>query len=105
MNEDIESLERNSQDQNLDNQAAAQPQTRFEVVPPGAPVLALDPRNYAFVPSNWTQRIRPAGCKTINSEYVGSILHQPSDSKREAAERRRSFADISENFGAKVETV
>lgn len=75
MNEDIESLDHNSNDQNYDNQAAAQPQTRFEALPPGAPTQALNPRSYAFVPSNWTQRIRAAGSKTIQSEYVGSVLH------------------------------
>jgi len=53
--------------------------TKFEVLPPGVPVLALDPRNYAFVPSTWTQRIRPAGCKTLVSEYVGTILHYSVD--------------------------
>lgn len=81
MNEDIESLEHESE--NYDNQAAAQPQTRFEALPPGAPTEALNPRSYAFVPSNWTQRIRAAGSKTNMSEYVGAILHQPVYDKKE----------------------
>ena len=74
MNEDIESLNHNEQDSN-ENQAADKPQARFEQLPPGVPTEALNPRSYAFVPSNLTQRIRAAGSKTIPSESVGNIMH------------------------------
>ena len=38
------------------------------------PTAALDPKNYAFVPSQWTQRIRPSGRFTNKSDNLGSVL-------------------------------
>ena len=37
------------------------PVENFDKLPPGAPIEALNPKNYAFVPSAWTGRIRAAG--------------------------------------------
>ena len=38
------------------------------------PLHELDPRNYKFVPSVWTQRIRPAGRPTYKSEALYSVI-------------------------------
>ena len=37
----------------------------------------LNPKNYAFVPSIYTQKIRPAGQGTRKSESLGSLLRTP----------------------------
>ena len=34
----------------------------------------LDPKNYKFLPSNFTQQIRPAGKLTAKSENVSNLL-------------------------------
>ena len=34
----------------------------------------LNPRNYAFLPSCWTQKIRPAGRKTAKTESLQGIF-------------------------------
>lgn len=41
---------------------------------PGVPTACLNPRNYAFVPSEWTMKIRPAGRLTSQSEGTGALL-------------------------------
>lgn len=48
----------------------------LKLLPAGVPTAALNPRNYAFVPSQWTERIRGAGRPTIPSESVGNLLCQ-----------------------------
>jgi hypothetical protein len=73
MNEDIELSDRNLDDQ-LDSQDGTL-DTRFEKLGPGVPNEALNPKSYAFVPSTWTQRIRPAGQQTKRSEGVFSVMH------------------------------
>lgn len=45
---------------------------------PGVPTEALNPKSYAFVPSNWTQRIRAAGAKTRKSEGMLTLMHCPT---------------------------
>ena len=40
----------------------------------GCEPLLLNPRNYSFVPSQWTQVIRPAGRTTIKSEAVKRVI-------------------------------
>jgi hypothetical protein len=35
---------------------------------------ALNPRNYAFVPSCWTNRIRPAGRNTQKSTAISEVF-------------------------------
>lgn len=44
---------------------------------PGIAVEALNPKSYAFVPSNWTRKIRAAGAGTIKSEQLGMVMHYP----------------------------
>lgn len=48
----------------------------LQPLPPGVPVEALNPRNYAFVPSQWTERIRHAGRPVNHSESVGNVIYQ-----------------------------
>jgi hypothetical protein len=43
-------------------------------LPYGAPIEALNPRSYGFVPSSWTEKIRPAGVQSRVSENIGSLL-------------------------------
>lgn len=80
MNEEIELSDHNLQENDLGSQDDMPIQ--FEKLGPGVPTQALDPRSYAFVPSNWTQRIRAAGQNTKKSEYVGSLLHHPESHQK-----------------------
>jgi hypothetical protein len=43
-------------------------------LPTGCDPLLLNPRNYSFVPSQWTQVIRPAGRTTIRSEAIKRVI-------------------------------
>jgi hypothetical protein len=88
MNEDIELSDRNLDDQ-LDSQDGTM-DTRFEKLGPGVPNEALNPKSYAFVPSTWTQRIRPAGQQTKRSEGVFSVMHQPENNVWEEQSSKHS---------------
>lgn len=88
MNEDIELSDRNLDDQ-LDSQDGTM-DTRFEKLGPGVPNEALNPKSYAFVPSTWTQRIRPAGQQTKRSEGVFSVMHQPESNVWEEQSSKHS---------------
>ena len=37
--------------------------------------MALNPKNYAFVPQCWTNKIPAAGAKSGQSTSIGAILH------------------------------
>jgi hypothetical protein len=74
MNEDIELSDHNLHDQQVDSQDNNQ-MDKYPELGPDAPNAALNPKSYAFVPSNWTKRIRAAGQQTKRSEALGSLLH------------------------------
>ena len=55
----------------------AAPQNAAEVstaLPEGCDPILLNPKNYSFVPSQWTQVIRPAGRVTVKSEAVRRVI-------------------------------
>ena len=41
-----------------------------------APAQELDPKTYQYLPSCWTQRIRPAGKVTYKSEALYDVVVQ-----------------------------
>ena len=43
-------------------------------VPPGGDPHELNPKNYAFLPSCWTQKIRPAGRATHQTQSLAGIF-------------------------------
>lgn len=43
-------------------------------VPPGTDTAELDPRNYQYLPSCWTTKIRAAGRITNKSDTVASLF-------------------------------
>ena len=47
-------------------------------VAPGCDPAELNPRNYAFLPSTWTQKIRPAGRAIPADGKVGNPNKAPS---------------------------
>ncbi len=64
MNEEIEpSLDEKSSQQHPDDTLLQRGEV-YKKFGPGVPTAALDPKNYAFVPSQWTRRIREAGRQT-----------------------------------------
>ena len=76
MNQEIELSDHNLQDDHLDSQLVQQT-NKFEKLGEGVPTQVLDPKSYAFVPSDWTQRIRGAGQQTKRSEQINDVLHNP----------------------------
>ena len=55
----------------------AAPQNAAEVstaLPEGCDPVLLNPKNYSFVPSQWTQVIRPAGRVTVKSDAVRRVI-------------------------------
>ena len=58
-------------------------QTSIRSCRPMPPIEALNPKNYAFVPAQWLNKIPAAGAQTVRSESFGMILHQPLVERRQ----------------------
>jgi len=71
MDEDISSGDENAIDepviQSADDSMIQGRLACNAVIPPGADPEELNPRNYAYLPSCWTQKIRPAGRPTAKT--------------------------------------
>lgn len=94
MNEDIEVPLEDEQQSTCESLK----QTKFEQLPPGVATAALDPRSYAFVPANWTNKIRAAGQQSRKSETIGSLLGQHNFFHQTV----RSEEDISQEMGSET---
>ena len=77
MNEEIKHDDEEFQNQQMDSQELKQ-QDDLKEYGPGIANEALNPRSYAFVPSNWTRKIRAAGQATDRSEALGHVMHFPN---------------------------
>ena len=72
-------LDDDSQDQEggmlTPQQAADQnPAEVSTTLPQGCDPILLNPKNYSFVPSQWTTVIRPAGRFTVKSEGIKRVI-------------------------------
>ena len=57
-----------------DTGAPQNPAEAATALPGGCDPVLLNPKNYSFVPSQWTQMIRPAGRFTIKSENIKRVI-------------------------------
>ena len=80
-NQEIESV--NSQKENEMQIPLTEEPDVYQKLPSNAPTEALNPKNYAFVPAQWLNKIPAAGSQTVRSESFGMILHQPLVERRQ----------------------
>lgn len=80
-NTEFDNYQQDMQNQNLDCQENDKPEV-IEEFGPGVATQALNPRSYAFVPSNWTKKIRAAGSNTNRSEGLGAVMHMKANAKK-----------------------
>ena len=59
---------------NAAGQQEHNPAEAASALPSGCDPVLLNPRNYSFVPSQWTTMIRPAGRFTIKSENIKRVI-------------------------------
>ena len=78
MNADIISQDDNENDEPMiesaDFSVAKERLACNVVLPPGCDPEELNPRNYAFLPSCWVSKIRPAGRATAKTQSLAGIL-------------------------------